>query len=160
MAKKFPNWDNPGTEAAKYLLDPIVEDREDEDDLAAMIRSLEEMLANESAPNMSRVTNDVRCLIESSANQLEELKGTLKTFIEEHTQVFAGDIAQQLLNFGFVNGENLCTQLQQQEAANAIISKMDTIIERLDRIQARRDTSVASVVVGEISKNLKKSETN
>ena len=99
MAKKFSNWDNPGTRAAKFLLDPIVEgcedgeDGEEGDDLAAVIRSSEDMIEHESAPNMSKVTKEVRSLIESSASQLEELKGTLKSFIEEHTQGFAGDIA-------------------------------------------------------------------
>ena len=131
MAKKFPE--------RKKILDPIPEgvgDGEDGVDLAAVIRSSEDMIEHESAPDMSKVTKKVRSLIESSASQLEELKGTLKTFIEEHTQVFAGDIAQQLLNFGFVNGEKLCTQLQQQQTANTIIEKLDLILQRLDDIQA------------------------
>ena len=156
MAKKYPVWDNPGTRAAQFLMDPIPEGGEGGADLAAAIRSSEDMIEPRSAKNVSKVTKEVRSLIKDSASQLEELKGTLKTFIEEHTQQFAGNIAQELVGIGFVNSEKLCTQLQQQESANTIIEKMDMIIQRLDNIQARRDSSVASVVVGEISKNIKK----
>ena len=152
MAKKFPVWDNPGTRAAQFLMDP--EGGNDGDDLAAAIRNSEELI--NPTKNVSKVTQQVRSLIKDSASQLEELKGTLKSFIEEHTQQFVGNIAQELVGIGFVNDENLCTKLQQQESANIIIEKMDMIIQRLDNIQARRDSSVASVVVGEISKNIKK----
>ena len=143
MARRYPNWEDP----SKFLLDPIVEqESEDEVELLAMVRN-----GNVQSPEMSRVRNEVRGLIETSATQLEDLKRNLKGFLEEHLQDFAGDIAQKMLLYGFVNSDNLCSE----QTARLLFRKLDDIDEKMNNLQAKRESSVSSVVVGEISKNLK-----
>ena len=148
---------------AKYLF-KIPEEEEDEVQVLRMVEG-----GRPRDPDVHGASRAIQGVINESAMMLEDLKGNLKKFLEDHLDDFSGKIAQTLLMLGFANTEGLCTErmgrdlLRKLDEVAALLkngrdgTKMDELAAQLNDLKERSPLGKAKMnptVVGEISKNL------
>ena len=115
----------------------------------------------------------IQNVIDESAMQLDELKITLRKFLEDNMDDFSGKIAQTLLFLGYANTEGLCTEqtgreifLKVDEINNLLKNQLKSGRDRqLDELAAQLNDVIEQcpkgkaapnpTVLGEISKNIR-----